>query len=186
MDRTSAQIGEPGIWIVVFGDLLAFALAFGLFAAGYRDDPAGFAAGQAALDRPLGLANTLLLLTSSLCVAQGVESARAGRARPERWLQFGMACGGGFVLLKGVEWAGKIGAGIGITTSDFFMWFFALGGLHLIHVLIGLLVLALMARLCARPADARRDALLESGAAFWHLVDVLWVFLFALFYLVRA
>lgn len=179
------MIGETGVWVVVFGDLAMFGLFFLTYAVYYRADPAAFAAQQALLDRPIGLVNTLLLLTSSLFVALGVDAARHGSRAAARWFLLGILGGLGFVALKSFEWSQKFASGISISSGDFFMFFFTLSGIHLAHVLAGLVVLAVMAKHVARAPDGANLPLLESGAAFWHLVDLLWVFLFALLYLVR-
>jgi len=87
--------------------------------------------------------------------------------------------------VKFFEYSEKIAAGFTLTTNDFFMYYFMLTGLHLMHVLLGLGVLCyLWFSLRAAPsADSMRT--LESGASFWHMVDILWIVLFALLYLLR-
>jgi nitric oxide reductase NorE protein len=178
-------MGETGIWLVVFGDLVLFGLFFGMCAHGYYLDPSRFRADQSLLDRDIGLVNTLLLLTSSLFVALAVDAARNQGQRIAGYFCTGVACGLGFVAIKSVEWAVKFQAGIGVSSSDFFMYFFTLCGIHLAHVVVGLIVLTIMWRHCQRQPLDRNVPMLESGAIFWHLVDVLWVMLFALLYLVR-
>jgi nitric oxide reductase NorE protein len=178
-------VGEIGIWIVIFGDLVIFGLFFAIYAWYYRQDPAVFSQAQALLDRTIGLTNTLLLLTSSLFVAMATDAARRPGRDTTLWFAGGIACGLGFVALKALEWSSKIQEGLSITTNDFFMYFFVFGGIHLAHVIVGLIVLAVMLRHCQRATTTRNVPMLESGAIFWHLVDLLWVMLFALFYLVR-
>jgi nitric oxide reductase NorE protein len=178
-------VGEIGIWIVIFGDLVMFGLFFSVYAWYYRQDPEVFAQGQSLLDRTIGLTNTLLLLTSSLFVAIATDAARQSGRRVTPGFAGGIACGLGFVALKALEWSAKFASGLAITSSDFFMYFFTLSGIHLAHVIVGLIVLTLMLRHCQRATTTRNVAMLESGAIFWHLVDMLWVMLFALLYLVR-
>ena len=150
----------------------------------YRLSGGAFATQQALLNRDIGLANTMLMLTSSLFVARGVEAVAADPARFRRQVLWAMVCGAGFVVLKAVEWGARFRAGITIQSSDFFRYYFALSGIHLAHVLVGLGVLALIrARSRRIDGDLR---LIEGGACFWHLVDILWVVLFPLLYLVRA
>lgn len=180
------MVGELGIWIVIFGDLAMFGLFFCVYAWYYRQDPLLFSQGQALLDRTIGLTNTLLLLTSSLFVALATHAVREPGRRFAHWFIGAIACGVGFVALKTLEWSAKFSNGLSLTTNDFFMYFFTLSGIHLAHVVIGLIVLAWMLRHCQRVVSGRNIAMLESGAIFWHLVDVLWVMLFALLYLVRA
>lgn len=178
--------GEAGVWVLILGDLFVFSIFFVIIATTRTAHPAMFAGGQATLDRTIGLANTMLLLTSSLFVAMAVHRVRSGRPHAPRLFTAAIGCGLGFVALKAVEYGAKINAGLGVTTSDFYMLYFAFTGVHLAHVLIGLAVLAFL-RSAARQPDSGRSSLvlIESGASFWHLVDMLWVVLFALFYLLR-
>jgi len=128
--------------------------------------------------------NTLLLLTSSLVVAMGVYRAR-GACGP-RLMTMAIICGLGFVVVKALEYGEKIHAGIGFATSDFFMLYFAPTGIHLLYVIVGLGVL-LFIRNAAKAAEAgqTRMVAIESGASFGHLVDLLWIELFALFCVLR-
>ncbi len=167
--------------------MLMFGLLFLTFAVYRGDDLALYRAASAGLNQGIGLINTLLLLTSSWFVALAVHAFRAGRrSRAGAMLWLALLCGGGFVALKIVEYAEKIGAGITIATSDFFMFYFMFTGIHLIHVLIGMVVLICLLVITRKAEAGPGDALaLEGGGAFWHLVDLLWIILFCLFYLVR-
>ena len=95
-------------------------------------------------------------------------------------------CGFAFVCVKLFEYQEKIDAGIMLTTNDFYMYYYMFTGLHLMHVLIGMGVLAFMWNV-TRAGELGEKAIntLESGASFWHMVDILWIVLFALLYLVR-
>lgn len=178
--------GEPGIWILVLGDLFVFALFFGTFAYYRLGEPALFRAAQDRLEQGLGLTNTLLLLTSSWCVARALEAMRTGRHQTAPWAVLAaMAMGAGFVAVKAVEYSHKIQAGLLPSSNDFYMLYFVFTGIHLIHVLVGLVLLSFMRRWVASPAGGHAAALAECAAIFWHLVDVLWVVLFAIFYLHR-
>lgn len=178
--------GEEGVWVLILGDLVVFSTFFLMFA-WYRGNALPmFEAGQALLDRALGLINTLLLLTSSLLVAVAVHRVRTRRSGADGLLVLGILCGLGFVAVKVLEYAEKIHDGIGFATSDFFMLYFAFTGIHLIHVIIGLGVLIFIRSAARHPAAAdTRMIAIESGASFWHLVDLLWIVLFALFYVLR-
>lgn len=177
--------GEPGVWIIIFGDLFVFSVMFLSFMVARREDLALFRASAAHLDRRLGLLDTALLLTSSWLVALAVQAARGGDPRSTvRWLRGAIACALGFVLSKLLEYGLKVHAGIAINSNDFYMYYFVLTGIHFMHVLVGLGVLRFMARhAAANGFDAVGLGHLESGASFWHLVDLLWIALFALLYL---
>ncbi len=177
--------GEIGIWLFVAGDLLVFAVFFIVIALGHVQQPEVFAQGRALLNMWVGVLNTLLLLTGSWFVAIGVDKCRT-TSKPVGSHYFALAilCGVAFAANKTFEWGGKISAGFTPATNDFYMYFFIFTGIHLLHVIVGIGVLLLVRSVSRRPALARRDiATMESGATFWHLVDLLWIVLFALFYL---
>lgn len=174
------------MWVFIFGDLVVFAVFFVTFLVYRMGDPDTFMRSQALLDRGLGLLNTLLLLTSSWFVARAVQDARGTGLQTRRLVAAGMACGVGFCGVKVVEYHAKIAAGLTLNTNDFFIFYYMFTGIHLIHVLIGLGVLAFLFH-SAHPSQRGTGhiALMEGGAAFWHLVDLLWIVLFPLFYLLR-
>jgi nitric oxide reductase NorE protein len=179
--------GEAGIWIIIFGDMLVFSVMFLSFVYQRRQDPLLFQTSAAHLNQAFGLLNTVLLLTSSWFVALGIQAARRGEGRrAARGFRLATLCGLGFSIVKLLEYTEKVRANIVINSNDFYMYYFVLTGIHFMHVLIGLGVLTFMARHAAAGAiDGRRLSHLESGASFWHLVDLLWIALFALLYLLR-
>ena len=177
--------GEIGIWIFLAVDLIVFAVFFVVIALGDVGQPEVFAQSRASLDMWVGVLNTLLLLTGSWFVAVGVEKCRsAGKPVDSHYFSLAILCGVAFVANKSFEWGGKISAGITPTTNDFYMLYFIFSGIHLLHVLVGIGVLFLIRSVSRRTALTQRDiGTMESGATFWHLVDLLWIILFALFYL---
>ena len=178
--------GEPGIWVLVFGDLTIFALFFCAFTFYRGLDPGLFRESQLALSLDLGVLNTLLLLSSSWFVVQAVQAVRDAMAPRARGLLGGaLACGIGFVIVKYFEYSGVLREGFTPATNDFFMFYFVLTGIHLVHLIVGLGVLSWMLARARRPADRGGIELLECGATYWHMVDLLWVVLFALLYLMH-
>ncbi len=177
--------GEIGIWLFVAGDLLVVAVLFIVIALGHVDQPQVFAEARTTLDMWVGVLNTLLLLTGSWFVAVGVDKSRTtGKPVASHYFSLAILCGVAFAVNKTFEWGGKISAGFTPATNDFYMYFFIFTGIHLLHVIVGIGVLLLVRSVSRRPALTRRDvATMESGATFWHLVDLLWIVLFALFYL---
>ena len=176
---------EPGVWLIVIGDLVVFVVLFGLFLHERADQPAVFAASQDRLHPAFGFVDTLLLLCSSLAAVAGVNASRAGaREVARRAFGVAIALGGCFVVSKAIEWSIEAGSGLTPDRDDFFQLYFVLTGLHLLHVLIGLGVLCVARALAAEdgPYDQR---LVEGAAVFWHLVDLLWLVLFPLLYFVR-
>ncbi|MEO0033653.1 MAG: hypothetical protein RIS94_3411 [Pseudomonadota bacterium] len=176
--------GEPGLWVMIFGDLLVFSLFFVTFATYRMADAALFAQSQARLNQASGLVNTLLLLTSSFAIAVAVNRLRSGEAvRARSAANAGLLFGAAFVVVKLLEYREKFLAGLYPTTNDFFMFYFAFTGIHLLHVLVGLAALAFVRHACGAPLTPGRFRAVEACAVFWHLVDVLWVILFAILYL---
>jgi nitric oxide reductase NorE protein len=177
--------GEAGIWVFIIGDMIVFALFFLTFAVYRSQNAALYGESHRSLNQAFGLINTLLLLTGSWFVAMAVQSARAGVCKPVGpLLGLGLTSGAGFVFVKILEYSEKIRAGITLTTNEFFMFYFMFTGIHLLHVLIGMVVLARLLVLSQKASLSAHDiGILESGGAFWHLVDLLWIVLFCLFYL---
>ena len=179
--------GEPGIWLLIFGEMTVFAGLFASFLHVRHSDVAGFVAAQAHLSKAIGIANTLLLLTSSLFVAKGVDAAKQGDStRAPRLFAAGLACATGFVLLKALEYAKLFEQGIAVGSHPFFAYYFGLTALHLGHVLIGSVLLSALTLVTRRPLTKPLHlALAESAGCFWHMVDLLWIVIFALIYLVE-
>lgn len=179
--------GELGVWVFILGDMLMFAAFFVVFVYYRRQDVPLFVHSQCALNQHFGAINTLLMLTSSWFVALAIHSARAHAKKfCSRFFSLALLCGLGFVLIKFFEYREKIRAGIMLTTNDFYMYYYMFTGLHLMHVLIGMGVLAYLMSI-ARAGDfqTKNITILESGASFWHMVDILWIVLFALLYLMK-
>jgi nitric oxide reductase NorE protein len=175
--------GEPGLWIFLLGDMVMFSVFFGFIAVLHGRHPRMFRASQQALHPDLGLLNTLLLLTASALVARGLRQLRAGR--PARTLPWALLCALGFAAVKGAEYALVIHGGHTPASNDFFMYYFVFTGIHLAHLAIGLGALAVLIVLSRKPALSRGRLLVAEGAAaYWHMVDLLWLVLFPLFYLV--
>jgi nitric oxide reductase NorE protein len=176
-----------GVWVVIGADAVMFCVLFGSFMHDRRADPALFETARHALNYNFGGIDTLILLTSSWFVALAVAAAkREDRAAVTRFLLGGFLTGLLFMVSKAVEYTEKFVSGITPATNEFFMWYFTLTGIHLLHVIAGtslLTALWLKSRRVASAGGMRR--FLESVASFWHLVDLLWIFLFPLLYLTR-
>lgn len=184
-DKHAGRVpGEPGLWVIIFGDLLVFGLFFITFAVYRMGDVGPYARAQAALNQGLGLLNTMLLLASSLAVAIAVPALRSGEAGKARRATTGaILCGLGFVGVKVIEYGEKIRAGMTPTSNEFFMFYFSFTGIHLLHVLAGLAALLFVRSRCSGQPTSGTISAVEGCAIFWHLVDILWVVLFAILYL---
>jgi len=171
----------------IFGDMLVFSTFFIIFAWYRGEDPELYASAQAHLNQGFGLLNTLLMLSSSWFVASAVQMARHQKTRGcVAGFLLGAACALGFGVVKFFEYGEKLRVGITPMSNDFFMYYYVFTGIHFMHVLIGMGVLAYMAAYARSGGfDAHKLRNLESGASFWHVVDLLWIVLFALLYLAR-
>ncbi len=179
--------GETGIWVFILGDMFVFTLFFAVYTFYFRTSTTLYHASQATLNIHYGLANTLLLLTSSYLVVLAVNGFRRGLGRGVAGL-FALAflCGLGFVAIKILEYREKISAGLSPMTNDFYMFYFVLTGIHFAHVLIGMVLLGVLFRAAMRaPARPGDLTLIEIGASYWHMVDILWIVLFGLLFVLK-
>jgi nitric oxide reductase NorE protein len=179
--------GEEGVWVLVLGDMTVFALFFATFMYSRGKNRGAFAQAHDSMLITLGAINTTLLLTSSLFVALAVARAMAERhVDSAPWFVGALCCGVGFVGVKAVEWTWLFGEGKGVGSGEFYSYYFVFTGIHLGHVVIGIaLLLRLVVIARQRELSAKNRRFCETGGIFWHMVDLLWVVLFALFYLVR-
>jgi nitric oxide reductase NorE protein len=178
--------GESGTWVFLFGDMLMFGAFFATFLVERAKAPEVFDVARRSLHLGVGLTNTLVLLTSSILVVVALGALRSGAGHIARTaIAAAMTCGGVFIALKAFEYHALVTAGHGIGANHFYLYYFILTGVHLLHVCVGLAVLAfLLTQTRRRELSEARMAFVEGGACFWHLVDLLWIVLFSLLYLV--
>lgn len=178
-DVLSELPGELMMWVLIASELAVFGAALIACLAVRAADPAGFAADQAQLNQTAAAINTLVLVTSGLAAAAAVRAREVGkRSLARRWLLAAGSLGLVFIAVKVFEYASKAAIGIGIETSPFFTFYYLITGFHALHVLAGVVVLALVAW-----ADSLRN--MEAAVAFWHMVDLVWVLLFPIIYVLR-
>jgi nitric oxide reductase NorE protein len=183
--RTAHMPGDGAMWVMVLGDLIIFGGYLLIFMIYRAMTPAKFMAAEQHLNINIGVLNTLVLLASSLFVALSVQAARADdHDRALRLTYLGGLCGVAFILIKAYEWSAEIAQGYTIGSNDFFMFYYMLTGVHLFHVSLGLVILGVVVRELRNPRR-RRVSMVESGATYWHMVDLLWVVIFALLYVMR-
>jgi nitric oxide reductase NorE protein len=177
---------ESGTWVFLFGDMLVFGVFFVTFMVERAKAPELFDVARTSLHIGVGVTNTLVLLTSSLCIVVALGAIRGGaKSIATNAVSVAIACGLVFIGLKVFEYVALATSGHGPAANDFFLYYFILTGLHLFHVCVGIGVLVLLTTQTRRcELSATRMAAVEGGACFWHLVDLLWIFLFALLYLV--
>ncbi len=175
----SALPGNPLMWVLIGSELAVFGGALIGYAGARARDPAGFAADQDQLSRLAGLINTAVLLTSGLFAALANVAAHEGRRAAARfWLGLAGALGVVFLVVKAREYGVELAAGHDLDSSPFFTLYFLVTGFHALHVVLGLVILLLVAHF-----DSPDN--IETGTAFWHMVDLVWILVFPSFYLLR-
>jgi cytochrome c oxidase subunit III len=188
--------GKMGMWLFLFTELLLFGTLLIAFAVYLHDNTWEFRRASSLLNVPIGAFNTLILLTSSLTMVLSIAALQ----RKQKKLSIGMlwitiACALAFIVIKAFEWKGKFDHGLypgaehllELTRGEnlFFGLYFTLTGLHALHVLLGVVVILFAIRRVKRD-QIRHDRVLflENVGLYWHLVDVIWIYLFPLFYLI--
>ncbi len=177
---------EIGVWLFIFADMCIFAMYFGVFVWEKKLNPALFAEGQATLSAEFGGLNTVVLLISSFFAAKAVHSARMLNIDAyRRFIKFTMLCGFAFLCVKFLEYRDKFSAGFDIATNEFYRNYFAFTGFHLLHVILGLSLLTWLLFSVKTIEQLKGNIQTSEGVGlYWHMVDLLWVVLFSLIYLV--
>jgi nitric oxide reductase NorE protein len=179
--------GDLAMWCFILAELLVFGIFFVVYAYTRSRNIELFNASQLELDRVSGLVNTILLITSSYFVVRAVETIQRGRSQScAKWLAAAMACGAGFLVLKLVEFGIKVEAGISMSTNTFYMFYLFLGFFHFMHVVLGMMILGAVAvKAWNNGYSAEEHAGVETGASYWHMVDLVWIILFPLIYVLH-
>lgn len=192
-DHTGVRIG---MWLFLYTEIILFGGLFVLYAVYFYDYSSDFAQGGKELNRVIGTFNTFLLLVSSFTVAASITAIRQQAQKLcLRLLAASLLCGLIFLINKYFEWGHKFALGIYPNSPDlsggphgrniFFGLYYVITGLHGLHVIIGMTLLALSSWFVYKGTiTAQRFALLENSGLYWHLVDLIWIFVFPLFYLI--
>jgi cytochrome c oxidase subunit III len=196
--RQQEHAARLGMWLFLATELLLFGglfTAYSVYRFLYADT---FAEAAKLLNLQLGTVNTIVLITSSLTVALAHHAAHHGQGKKAAGLlALTLVFAGAFLVIKGFEWSHDFHEGLlpgryftngeltGAGGPMFFTLYFLLTGLHGLHVIIGMTVLAVLMVLAWRGAyDHGYATPLELGGMYWHLVDLVWIFLFPLLYLI--
>ncbi|WP_299932365.1 cytochrome c oxidase subunit 3 family protein [uncultured Pelagimonas sp.] len=169
--------GDLMMWVLIVSELLVFGAGLAAFMAMRLTDPGGFAEAQTHLNATTAGINTVVLVTSGWLAAMAVRSSELGDVlRTRLLLTAASVLGVVFLVIKWAEYASKAAQGIDFETHTFFLFYYMLTGFHAMHVIAGIVILALVGWKCT-PRNT------EVGAAFWHMVDLVWVLLFPIIYL---
>ena len=173
------------MWIIIFLELLTFGMALVAFVYYGKEQPELFHQSRLQLNTTFGAINTIFLLTSGFFMANAVlEFKNNNRLKSSLYFKLTMLGGTLFLILKGFEYYHKIGAGISLDTNMFFTFYWMLTGFHLIHVIMGLVILIWTNYgMMKKNSDTGIDDV-EACAAFWHMCDLIWLLLFPVLYLI--
>jgi nitric oxide reductase NorE protein len=129
----------------------------------------------------------VLLITASWSVARAVAAIQADRPRASaNFLLGSILFGGGFLVFKMVEYQAKFALGINLTTNTFYMFYLSLTFFHFMHVILGMVILVAVWNKTRQGSYSSRDHHgMETGASYWHMVDLVWIVLFPLVYVMR-
>jgi cytochrome c oxidase subunit 3 len=193
VDYTGAKIG---MWLFLFTEVLLFGGMFLLYAVYRAKHPQEFHHAAAELDTLIGTLNTVILLTSSLSMALSISALQKGNKKLSFYLIGAtILMGFAFLVNKYFEWSAKFAHGIYPSSPEllkhpsgevlFYSLYYIMTGLHGLHVLGGIGLLAVMLYYVKKEFVDQNDFVkLENSGLYWHLVDIIWIFLFPLFYLI--
>ncbi|OGT90537.1 MAG: cytochrome-c oxidase [Gammaproteobacteria bacterium RIFOXYA12_FULL_61_12] len=187
MQKNKYPPGDLAIWIFILAELLVFAAFFGAYAFTRLKNVELFNYYQMTLDRNAALLNTLALITSSYFVVRAVADIREDDSKGcKRWLWAAIAMGAFFIVIKGGEYAHHFSAGVTLSSNTFYMFYLSLTFFHFMHVILGMVILAAVALKVGRGGySADEHTGVETGASYWHMVDLVWLILFPLIYVMR-
>ena len=186
-----------GMWLFLFTELILFGGLFLLYAVYRFKHPEEFRLAAAELDTFIGTVNTIILLTSSLTVVLALTALQEGKKYLSLiFLGTTLLLAIGFLVNKYFEWSHKFAVGLYPQSPEllnkpqgeilYFALYYVMTGLHALHVIIGMTILAVMMGMIMRGTINQHSYVrLEAGGLYWHLVDIIWIFLFPLFYLIH-
>jgi cytochrome c oxidase subunit 3 len=192
------EASKIGMWLFLFTELLLFGGMFILYAAYRFMFSDAFSIASIRLDRIIGSVNTIILLTSSLTVVLSITALKRNQKKFAIFLLlFTMICGLLFLVNKYFEWSAKIQHGIypkGPEMANlpdgevmFYGLYYVMTGLHGLHVLVGLIFFTfILIFVLKNKITSENIQKFENSGLYWHLVDIIWIFLFPLFYLIHA
>lgn len=187
---------KMGIWLFLFTELLLFGGMFFLYSVYRFTNQDAFHLAAKELNTLIGCFNTAILLTSSLTMALSITAIQKGSKRLSIFFQLiTIVLALGFMVNKYFEWGAKFhhgifpGSEVLLEKSSgeilFFGLYYVMTGLHGLHVIIGVVLIGVMTAFTAK-GIIHKDSFvkLEAAGLYWHLVDIIWIFLFPLFYLI--
>lgn len=186
-DKKSIYYPPGGIliWFLILLEIFTFLGGIFAFLLYRKDALEEFKQAQAFLNPLVGTINTLVLITSGYFMANSIHQLKEGNhLQSKKSTQIAMLLGILFLIIKSVEFYGKISSGIGFTHNTFFTFYWLMTGFHYVHVLFGVGLLAYMQKAISdEKYNAKNMFDVESSATYWHLCDLIWILIFPILYL---
>ena len=179
--------GDLAVWRLIFAELVVFGVLFVAYALARRSHIELFNSEQALLDRQGGLVNTLVLISSSYSIACAGAAIRADRLRAcIAWLCGAWVLGAVFLALKVSEFSHDADIGLTLSRNLFDMFYLSLTFFHFMHVLMAMVIVSVVICNALRGHySARSHAGIETASSYWHMVDLVWIILFVLVYVLH-
>jgi len=204
VEHEDKEAAKFGMWLFLYTELLLFGALFLAYAVYRSIYPKDFEIAASHLDRTVGTVNTIVLLFSSLTVVIAIVAIQKGNKMLSAFmLILTMACAFTFLIIKAFEWKAKFESGIFLVPQSnigeasavlsalpqgqqvFYGLYFVMTGLHALHVIIGIGIFIVILVFLFRDIIHKKDVVfLENSGLYWHIVDLIWIFLFPLYYLV--
>ena len=170
------------LWIIIFLELFTFGIALIAMVYASKEEPDIFHSSRLLLNTTIGAVNTVFLIVSGFCMAQSVAYFKKGNLKKSSlFLKLTMLGGLLFLGLKTFEYFHKIDMGYTMGYNTFFTFYWMLTLFHVIHVLVGLVILISLQYSLNKSKTSLEN--MESSAAFWHMCDLIWILLFPIIYL---
>ncbi len=179
--------GDLAIWIFILAELGVFGVLFITYSIVKLLNPEVFAEGHAHLNRVAGMINTIALITSSYFVVRAVEAVKINQTvTATRWLIASLLAASVYVVVKCWEYSETISAGYSLSSNIFYMFYYFLTFFHFAHVILGIVILSVLTLNCSKNLYTSDEHFgMESGASYWHMVDLAWIVLFPLVYVIH-
>lgn len=209
VEHEDKEAAKLGMWLFLYTELLLFGALFLAYAVYRNMYPADFIEAASHLDRTVGTVNTIVLLFSSLTIVVAIVAIQKGnKMLSVAMVLLTMACAFTFLIIKTFEWKAKFDHGIFLTLKSnlanaspllnpeaathlpqgqivFYGLYFVMTGLHALHVIVGIAVFIVILVFIFKDIIHKKDVVfLENSGLYWHIVDLIWIFLFPLYYLV--
>ncbi len=173
------------LWIIIFLELITFGAALIALVFSAKEDPILFHESRLQLNVTFGTINTVFLLTSGFFMAVTVHELKENhKQKAQNYLLLTMLFGVLFLVLKTVEYNAKLNAGLDIGYNSFFTFYWMLTLFHVIHVIVGLVILISVYFGIKKEKSTTKIEDVEASAAFWHMCDLIWLLLFPVIYLI--